>query len=64
MRSLKYILLVLAISGLAGILLFSVLYVMGKISFTNYTWWLIISSLVWFAAILTKNRVARSETGK
>jgi hypothetical protein len=58
MRPIKNILLVLAIAGLASILLFSILYAGGRITFQDYKLLLIVGSLVWFGSILTRNRIS------
>lgn len=61
MKILRLLLLVVAISGLAGILVFSVLYAGHHMTFSAYKLWLIIASAVWFGAILTRRRITVEE---
>lgn len=58
MRPIKNVLLILAVAGLVSILLFSILYAGGRITFQDYKLLLIISSLVWFGGILARNRIS------
>ncbi len=53
----KNLLLIIAIAGLISILIISVLYARGTMSFLNYKLWLVITSLVWFGGILIRGRV-------
>ena len=57
---LYWILIIAAVGGLILIIVITMSYAAGTVSFSNYTTLLLAGTLLWFAGILTSNLVKRN----
>lgn len=57
--TLNRVLQILGTGGLLLILTITLLYAGGKVTFDNYSLWLLAGTLVWFAGIITAGIVKR-----